>query len=660
MINTKCPECTARFYVSEELVTGKVVRFRCRKCGGTITVDGTKSSDGSGEEATDGADAALLSRLPPAPSPVGDSADKIQIKEPEKRPGTLRPSAGLPPPAKGDQQFPRPPRPPSNVDTPEPVAVEVKEKVDDAGDEIDEPTDKVQKSKVQIDEPMDKVQKSKVEVDEPTDKVQKSKVQVDKPTDKASPIEAKPVPVPKTAEPAKSALAAKSSAGDDDPTALWQKNKGKKKEETPNAPPASKPRLSRVSMDLGSVFDMPADEEEVDVPLEMDDEPAFEEELEPESMSSEELEPGSLSPESLKSLGAMPKPGAPPPPKIKPPPPKPKSTNLDRPSSARVDIRAALSRPAEVSDLKAPDELFAPVAIPANTLSDLASVPDEPEEDEKVHAAPVLSPALSPALVSAEPSPTSVRAKEEREHGSNRGMIIGAAVLGVLILAGVGFFATRGDEAPASPPTNSTATAEPTEQPAPTTTAASPATGTAEPTEPAKTPEEPAEPAATETAAAAQPAGTTTSEPKTVAGATPTAVPTAPAVPTATATATATAQPTATAATATATAEPTKAPPPKPPDTGGEKPPFNKGAAASAIGALKGAAQGCKQADGPQGHARVSVTFAPSGRVTVATVTGPPFAGTPVGGCIAATFRRATVPPFSGSNVTVHTSVAIF
>jgi predicted Zn finger-like uncharacterized protein len=655
MINTKCPECTARFYVSEELVTGKVVRFRCRKCGGTITVDGTKSTEGSGEEATDGADAALLSRLPPALTDT-DGSDKAQIKEPGKRPGTLRPAAGPPPPAKADQEsFPRPPRPPSDVDAPaegsQKPAVELKEKAGDLGDEADAPTDKVQKSKVKVEEPTDKVQKPKVEVDEPTDE--------------ASPIEAKPVPVPKTTEPAKSAVAGKSSDGDDDPTALWQKNKDKKKkEETPTAPPASKPRLSRVSMDLGSVFDMPADEEEVDVPLEMDDEPAFEEELEPESMSSDELEPGSLSPESLKSLGARPKPGAPPPPKIKPPPPKPKSTNLDRPSSARVDIRAALSRPAELSDLKAPEELFAPAAIPADTLSDLADVPDERDKkDEKVEAAPVLSPALSPALVSAEPSPASVRTKEEGEQGSNRGMIIGAAVVGVLILAGVGFFATRGDEAPATPPPVSTATAEPTEQPAPTSTAASPATGTAEPTDPAKPPDEPAEPAATETAAAPQPAGTTTSEPKAAAGATATA--TATAEPTATATATATAQPTATATatatqTATATAEPTTAPPPKPPDTGGEKPPFNKGAAASAIGALKGAAQGCKKADGPQGHARVSITFAPSGRVTVATVTGPPFAGTPVGGCIAATFRRASVPAFSGSNVTVHTSVAIF
>jgi hypothetical protein len=77
------------------------------------------------------------------------------------------------------------------------------------------------------------------------------------------------------------------------------------------------------------------------------------------------------------------------------------------------------------------------------------------------------------------------------------------------------------------------------------------------------------------------------------------------------------------------------------------------------LNAAAGAASGCKKPDGPTGRGRVSVTFAPSGRVTTAVVNGPPFAGTSVGGCVAAAFRRASVPPFDGSPVTVHKSFSI-
>jgi hypothetical protein len=57
--------------------------------------------------------------------------------------------------------------------------------------------------------------------------------------------------------------------------------------------------------------------------------------------------------------------------------------------------------------------------------------------------------------------------------------------------------------------------------------------------------------------------------------------------------------------------------------------------------------------------ARLSVTFAPSGRVTTAVIDGPPFAGTPEGSCIAAKFRAASIPRFSGGNVIVHRSFGL-
>jgi predicted Zn finger-like uncharacterized protein len=88
-------------------------------------------------------------------------------------------------------------------------------------------------------------------------------------------------------------------------------------------------------------------------------------------------------------------------------------------------------------------------------------------------------------------------------------------------------------------------------------------------------------------------------------------------------------------------------------------PPFSKASAISALGAASGSAGGCKKAGGPTGVGKVQVTFAPSGRVTSATVMGPPFAGTAVGGCVAGAFRRAKVPAFSGNPVTVSKSFSI-
>jgi hypothetical protein len=51
-------------------------------------------------------------------------------------------------------------------------------------------------------------------------------------------------------------------------------------------------------------------------------------------------------------------------------------------------------------------------------------------------------------------------------------------------------------------------------------------------------------------------------------------------------------------------------------------------------------------ANGAHGLADVDIVIASSGRITTATVNGP-FAGTPVGSCIARAIRGATFPPFS-------------
>jgi hypothetical protein len=53
------------------------------------------------------------------------------------------------------------------------------------------------------------------------------------------------------------------------------------------------------------------------------------------------------------------------------------------------------------------------------------------------------------------------------------------------------------------------------------------------------------------------------------------------------------------------------------------------------------------------------VTFSPNGSVASASVDGPPFAGTSVGGCIAAAFRGAHIPAYDGPPQPVSKSVSI-
>jgi hypothetical protein len=250
-----------------------------------------------------------------------------------------------------------------------------------------------------------------------------------------------------------------------------------------------------------------------------------------------------------------------------------------------------------------------------------------------------------------------------RGGGSKAPYIIG----GLLLLGGAAIFAaTRGGEAPATTADATTtattaATATATgDRPKPEgDTAAATGTATATTTaEPVAAKEEPSKPSGSGTnpgtgsgaaskdpkpapegdhakpaaVAAAEPAGTpspTKAEP---------AEPTKPAEP---------------SKPAEVTPTPVK---PLPPAVGTA--PIDKAAVASAMGAAASAAAGCKPADGTGGVARVSVTFATSGRATQALVNGPPFAGTPTGGCIAAKFRSATIPPFSGDPVTAHKTVS--
>jgi hypothetical protein len=86
---------------------------------------------------------------------------------------------------------------------------------------------------------------------------------------------------------------------------------------------------------------------------------------------------------------------------------------------------------------------------------------------------------------------------------------------------------------------------------------------------------------------------------------------------------------------------------------------ISRPAVAVAISVAGRRAASCTADNDARSTMPVSVTFAPSGRVTTATVDGGPFAGTAVGSCIARALRGATVGPFDGAPVTVHSSVRI-
>jgi hypothetical protein len=86
---------------------------------------------------------------------------------------------------------------------------------------------------------------------------------------------------------------------------------------------------------------------------------------------------------------------------------------------------------------------------------------------------------------------------------------------------------------------------------------------------------------------------------------------------------------------------------------------FDRAAARNALASAAAQASACRKDGDPSGTATITITFAPSGRITSANLQGPPFAGTATGGCIANTMRHATVPAFSGEHVTVTKTIVV-
>lgn len=86
---------------------------------------------------------------------------------------------------------------------------------------------------------------------------------------------------------------------------------------------------------------------------------------------------------------------------------------------------------------------------------------------------------------------------------------------------------------------------------------------------------------------------------------------------------------------------------------------FDRAAAKASLTAAAAVASRCKHADEAAGGGRVSVTFAPTGRVTTTRLVSGPLQSTPTGSCMVRAFRSVSVPPFSGDPVTVTKDVSI-
>lgn len=285
----------------------------------------------------------------------------------------------------------------------------------------------------------------------------------------------------------------------------------------------------------------------------------------------------------------------------------------------------------------------------------VGSVPPRPMDDE-VHGslgldatdepsglvAPLAPPDVSAKVVlpppAAKPLTSSAPPKPPQAKSSSTPLFIGLAVVASVA---VGYFLMAGED---DAPTPSVPTAEPT-----------PALAEEKPAElPSTTVPDLSAPSSASAAAKVNDASSGESSRATERADAPRGNQTQPAT-------AATAESPKAGATAVADATPS---PPEPKPTAEEQPPasgaaFDAEAARAALATAGASAQACKQPDDPVGSAKVTVTFTNSGRVTRALVTGPPFAGTPTGSCIAGAFKRASVPPFGGDPVAVSRTVQI-
>lgn len=324
------------------------------------------------------------------------------------------------------------------------------------------------------------------------------------------------------------------------------------------------------------------------------------------------------------------------PPAVATPLPKPPAaaTPLPKPRAAQPSA-PALPKPAPPPPAPpplAPSRLpvaapppLAPVTTPPPLPPHVAdATPPLPTSVAKAVSAPPQVPAF-PATAASHGGPAPVASHagvEWPETKSRKPLVIGGAIAALLIAGGAAF-ALSGEDPP-PPPSTPIAAAPPT--PSPTTPQA---------------PEPPPEP----TSATATPPETTQQGADTASGSDP--VVTAP-------------DPGATPgagfaelfAAGARKAEAKGA-------AGASTERFDPAATKAPLAQAATEAQACKQSGGPTGKVTVVVTFNPSGKVSSATITEPPFAGTATGACISSALKRATIAPFSGLPGTVSKTFSI-
>jgi len=255
-------------------------------------------------------------------------------------------------------------------------------------------------------------------------------------------------------------------------------------------------------------------------------------------------------------------------------------------------------------------------------------------------------------VVAPETAATTATASPPKTRRGGAGIWFGLVAIAAGIVAVVGLRGHRAAEPVASEPH---ATVEPAAAPllnANAPAAAAPAA--LEPTSAASEAPSAAPSSAATTASAANPPTTKTAAKNTDSAPTPASTPSVKAEPAETPKAEAEPAPAKTAEIAKPAVVAHNAPPPAADGTE-----FDRAAARTALANAAAQASACRKDGDPSGTASITITFAPSGRITSANLQGPPFAGTATGGCIASAMRRATVPAFSGEHVTVTKTIVV-
>lgn len=287
---------------------------------------------------------------------------------------------------------------------------------------------------------------------------------------------------------------------------------------------------------------------------------------------------------------------------------------------------------------KATPKVPPPDAVSEHYLLDMQGTPPlfGTAEDHALLTTPIAKP-TPPAHTMTMPSRRPARRKSGMWKWAAGG-------IGLCAVAAAGWW---GVQAAASGPHN---TNEPVAEAPPVVAPPAEPAPPSEPVAAAVPPSEPAPPAASAEPAPAESATAAPSEPAPAASAEP--APPAADTPQPAATAAPSARPTNTKGKAKPEKKVASAAKPK---GGVVGLPFNKAAAKDALTAASNQVGSCK---GASGSGKVQLTFAPSGKVSNASITSGTFPGG-VSACILRQFRAARVPPFGGLPVSVAKSFKI-